>query len=216
MICIIAWYVYIAWMYHCFKCCVSFCCTTKWINCTYTHIPSFLSLLLHPSSHPSRSSQGTELNSLCYIASSHYCCSVAKSCLTLCDPMNCSTPSFPVLHCLPELAQTHVHWVCDAIHHLILCHPLLLPSIFPSIRVFSNESALHIRWPKYWSFSISASSSYSGLISVGLTSLTFLLSKGVSRVFSSTTIKFFFAQPSLWSNSHIHTWLLEKNMALTI
>ena len=63
----------------------------------------------------------------------------------LCDPMDCSTPGFPVHHQLPELAQTHVH--------LILCHPLLLlPSIFPSIRVFSNESVLHIRWPKYLSF----------------------------------------------------------------
>ena len=65
------------------------------------------------------------------------CCSVAQSCPTLCDPMDCSTPGFPVLHHLPELAQTHVHGVGDAIC-LILCHPLLfLPSIFPSIRVFS-------------------------------------------------------------------------------
>ena len=80
--------------------------------------------------------------------------------------MDCSTPGFPVLHHLLEFAQTHVHWFGDAIH-LILCHPLLLPSIFPSIRVFSNESALHSRWPKYWSFSfsISPSNEYSGLIS---------------------------------------------------
>ena len=71
---------------------------------------------------------------------------VTKSCLTLCDPMDCSTPGFPVLHHLQEFAQTHVH--------LILCCPLLLlPSIFPSISVFSNESALPIRWPEYWSFS---------------------------------------------------------------
>ena len=62
--------------------------------------------------------------------------------------MDCSTPGFPVHHQLPELAQTHVYWVGDAIHHLILCHPLLLlPSILPSIRVFSNESVLCIRWP---------------------------------------------------------------------
>ena len=87
---------------------------------------------------------------------------------TLCDPMNCSTPSFPVLHYLPELAQTPVHWVGDAIQP---SHPLssllLLPSTFPSIRVFSNESALGIRWPKYWSFSfsISPSSEYQRLIS---------------------------------------------------
>ena len=82
--------------------------------------------------------------------------------------MDCSRPGFPVLHYLPEFAQTHVHWVDDAIQP---CHPLspllLLPSIFPSIRVFSSESALHIRWPKYWSFSlrISPSNEYWGLIS---------------------------------------------------
>ena len=93
---------------------------------------------------------------------------VAQSCLTLCDPMDCSTPGFLVLRQLPELAQTHVHQVGDAIQSLILCRPLLLPpSIFPSIRVFSNESVLCIRWSRYWSFSfsISPSSEYSGLIS---------------------------------------------------
>ena len=82
--------------------------------------------------------------------------------------MDCSTPGLPVHHQLPELIRTHVHSVGDAIHHLILCHPLLLqPSIFSSIRVFSNESVLYIRWPKYWSFSfsISPSNEYSGLIS---------------------------------------------------
>ena len=89
--------------------------------------------------------------------------SVAQSCLTLCDPMD--TAGFPVLYYLPELAQTHVHWVGDVIHHLILCRPLLLlPSVFPSIRVFSSESVLRIRWSKYWSFSVSPSSEYSGLI----------------------------------------------------
>ena len=84
-----------------------------------------------------------------------------------CDPMDCSTPGFPVHHQLLELAQTHVHWVGDAINHLILCCPLLhLPSIFPSIRVFSKESILSIRWPKYWSFSfsISPSNEQSGLL----------------------------------------------------
>ena len=96
-----------------------------------------------------------------------FCCSVAQSCPTLCNPMDCSTPGLPVLHHLPELAQTHVHSVTDA-NHLILCRPhLLLPSIFPSIRVFYNELALCNRWPKYWSFSfcISPSNEYSGLIS---------------------------------------------------
>ena len=82
--------------------------------------------------------------------------------------MVCSTPGFPIHHQLLELAQTHVHWLVMPSNHLILCHPLLLlPSIFPSIRVFSNESVLCIRWPKYWSlsFSISPSNEYSGLIS---------------------------------------------------
>ena len=74
--------------------------------------------------------------------------------------------------------------------HLILCCPLLLlPSIFPSIRVFSNESVLHIGWPKYWSFSTSPSNEYSGLISLGLRGCISLLSKGFSRVFSNTTVQ---------------------------
>ena len=94
--------------------------------------------------------------------------SVPQSCWTLWDPMDCSTPGLPVHHQLPELTQTHDHWVGDPANHLILCYPLLLPPlIFPSIRVFSSESVLRIRWPKYWSFSfsISPSSEYSGLIS---------------------------------------------------
>ena len=94
------------------------------------------------------------------------CYSVAQLCLTLWDPRDCSTPGFPVLHHLPELAQTHVHSVGDAIH-LILCHHLLLPSILPRIWLFSNESALPSSWPKDWhfSFSISPSNEHSGLIS---------------------------------------------------
>ena len=83
----------------------------------------------------------------------------------LCNPIDCSTPSFPVLHHLPELAEPHVHWVSDSIQP---SHPQsspFLPSIFPSIRVFSNESPLRIWWPKYWSFSISPSNKHSGLIS---------------------------------------------------
>ena len=75
-------------------------------------------------------------------------------------------------------------------NHLVLCHPpLLLPSIFPSIRVFSNESALRIRWPKYWSFSISPSNEYSGLISFRMDGLISLQSKGLSRVFSNPTVQ---------------------------
>ena len=81
--------------------------------------------------------------------------------------MDCSIPGFPVHHQLLEFTHTHVHWVSDAIQHLILCRPLLfLPLIFPNLRVFSNESAFHIRWPKYWnfSFSISLSNECLGLI----------------------------------------------------
>ena len=94
--------------------------------------------------------------------------SVAQLCLTLCDPVNRSTPCLPVHHQLLEFTQTHIHRVGDAIQPSILCCPLLLlPSIIPSIRVFSNESTLHMRGPKYWSFSfsISPSSEHPGLIS---------------------------------------------------
>ena len=90
--------------------------------------------------------------------------SVAQSCPTLWDPMDCSMPGV-VHHQLPELAQTHVHWVSEASNHLILCHPLLLlPSIFPRIRVFSNESVLHIRWPNYRSLAFLKSEHFGALI----------------------------------------------------
>ena len=100
--------------------------------------------------------------------------------------------------------------------HLILCRPLLLlPPIPPSIRVFSNESTLHIRWPKYWSFSfsINPSNEHPGLISFKMDWLDLLAVQGLSRVFSNTTVQkhqFFGAQPSSQSNSHIHTWPQEK------
>ena len=96
-----------------------------------------------------------------------YLVQFSQSCLTLCNPMDCSTQGFPVHHQLPEIAQNHVHPVDNVIQPSHPLCPLLLPSIFPSIRVFSNESVLHIRWPKYWSliFSISPSNEYSGLIS---------------------------------------------------
>ena len=110
--------------------------------------------------------------------------SVTQLCPTLCDPMDCSTPGFPVHHQLPEFTQTHVHWVSDAIQPL---HPLLslplLPSIFPSIKVFSNESVFHIRWPKYWSFSfrISPSNESSGLISFRMDWLDLLAVQGTFK-----------------------------------
>ena len=99
---------------------------------------------------------------------SFVCCSVLKSHLTLCDPMDCSTPGFPVLHHLPELLKLmSIESVVPSNHLILYCPLLLLPSIFPSIRVFSIESALCIRQPEYWSFSfsISPSNEYSGMMS---------------------------------------------------
>ena len=115
--------------------------------------------------------------------------SVTQSCQTLCIPMDCSTPGFPVHYQLLELTQTNVQ-VSDAIqqsHPLVLSHPscwplLLLPSVFPSIMVFSSQLALRIRWPKYWSFnfSLSPSNEYSGLIS--FSEVKYRLKFGVSVV----------------------------------
>ena len=130
--------------------------------------------------------------------------------IQLCNPMVCSTPGFPVHHQLPEPTQTHVHHVSDAIQP---SHPLLSPSPtfnLSSIKVFSNELVLHIRCPKYWSFSfsISLSNEYSGLISFGTDWFELFMAQGISRVFSNTTFQkhqLFGAQPSLWSSSHIHT-----------
>ena len=118
----------------------------------------------------------------CFFAN-HCCCSVTKLCPALCDPMDCSTPGSPVLHCFPELAQiTSIESVMPS-SHLILCHPILLPSVFPSIRVFSSQLALCIRWPKYWSFrfSISPSNEYSGLISFRMDWLDLLAVQGTLK-----------------------------------
>ena len=105
--------------------------------------------------------------------------SVIQSCLTFCDPMNHSMPGLPVHHQLPEFTQTHAHRVGHEMpsSHLILCHPLLLLTpIPPSIRVFSNESTLRMRWPKYWnfSFSINPSNEYPVLISFRMDQLDLL------------------------------------------
>ena len=112
--------------------------------------------------------------------------SVAQSCLTLCDPINCSRPGLPVHHQLPEFTQTQPMSIESVMpsNHLILCRPLLLlPSIFPSVRVFSNESALGIRWPKYWSFSfnISPSNEHAGLISFRMDWLDLLAVQGTLK-----------------------------------
>ena len=142
--------------------------------------------------------------------------SVTPSCLTLCNPMNCSTP--------PSLSITNSHSLLKLMsiesvmpsNHLILCHALLLlPSIFPNIRVFSSESALHIRWPKYWSFSfsISPSNEYSGLISFSVDWLDLLAFQGTLKsLLQHHSSKASILQHSTFFivHSHIHTWLLEK------
>ena len=140
--------------------------------------------------------------------------SVTQSRPTLCDPMNHSTPGLQVHHQLPEFTQTHLHRGSDAIQP---SYPLSSPSppapIPPSIRVFSNESALCIRWPV-----VSASASVLPMNTqdwspLGWTGWISLQSKGLERVFSNTTVQkhqFFGAQPPSQSNSHIHTWPREK------
>ena len=126
--------------------------------------------------------------------------SVSQSCLTLCDPKDCSTPAFPVLHHLPEFAQTHIHWVGDAIQPFILCSPFSsCPQSFPASGSFPM-SRLFASCGQSIGASASASvlsMNIQGLFSLGLTDLISLLSKGLSRVFSSTIWKhqFFSAQP---------------------
>ena len=132
------------------------------------------------------------------------CCSVAQSWPTVCNPIDCSMPGFLVLYYLLEFAQTYLHRGDDAIWTSPPVIPFSsCPQSFPAW-VFSSELALHIRWPKYWSFSfsISPSSEYSGLISFRIDWFDLL---GVSW-----KAKFFSVQPSLWYNSHSHRWLLKK------
>ena len=142
--------------------------------------------------------------------------SVTKLCPTLCNPMDCSMPGFPALHYLLEFVQTHVHWVGDAIQPF---HPLSFPSfaldlfqhqrIFPVRRLFTSGGQ---------NIGVSASTSVcpmniQGWFHFRLTGLISLLTKGLSRIFSSTTVwkyQFFYIQFSLWSGSHIHTSLVEK------
>ena len=147
--------------------------------------------------------------------------SVAQSCPTLCDPMNCSMPGLPVCHQFLEFTQTHVHWVGNAIQP---SDPLSSPSPLAfnlsqhqSLFQWVNESTLRMRWPKYWSFSSSTPSvlpmNTQDWSPLGWTGWISFQSKGLSRVFSNTTVQkhqFFGAQLSLQSNSHFHTWLLEK------
>ena len=141
-----------------------------------------------------------------------YCSSVTQSCLTLCDPMDCSMPGFPVLYHLPELVQTHFIESVMPSNCLILCRSLLLlPSIFPSIRVFSKELALCISWPKHWSFnfSISPSNEYSGLISFRIDWFDLLVVEGTLNSllqYHSLKHQFFGTQLSLWSLTSIHDY----------
>ena len=139
--------------------------------------------------------------------------SVAQSCLTLCDPMYRSTPGLlSITNSRSSLRLMSIESVMPS-SHLILCRPLLLLPVIPlSIRVFSSESTLRMRWPKYWSFSFSMipSKEIPGLIPLRMDWLDLLAvpCKGLSRVFSNTTVQkhqFFGAQPSSQSNSHIHT-----------
>ena len=146
-----------------------------------------------------------------YLYTSVQFSSVTQSCPTHCDPMGCmqhTRPSSPSP--IPRVYSNSSTESVMPSNHLTLCHPLLLPpSVFPNIKVFSDESVLCIRWPKYqsFSFSISPSSEYLGLISFRMDWLS-LLAVQVSRVFSNTTIQkhqFFSIQLSLQSNSHIRT-----------
>ena len=154
---------------------------------------------------------GTDSKTLGYQRTNPQFSSVTHSCPTLCDPLNRSMPGLLVHHRLSEFSQTHSTELVMPSSHLILCRPLLLlPPIPPSIRVVSSESALRMRCPKYWSFSFSIipSKEHPGLISSEWTGWISLQSKGLSRVFSNTTVQkhqFFGAQPSSQSNSHIHT-----------
>ena len=153
-----------------------------------------------------------------YTYASCCCCSVTQLYPTLYSPMDCGSPGFTVLHYLPELAQTHVHWVDDAIQpsHLLSPPSSALKS-FPASESFSvtwlftsgDQSIGALASPSVLPINIQ------GWFPLGLTSLISLLSKGLSRVFSSTTVRkhqLFGAQPSLWSNSYIRAWLLEKNI----
>ena len=137
--------------------------------------------------------------------------SVAQSCPTLCDPMDCSTPAFTVHQNSRSLLRLKSIELVMPSNHLILCLPLLLPpSVFASVRVFSSESVLHIRCPKYWSFSFSISpfNEHSGLNSLQMEWLDILEVQGTPKSVLNTTIQkhqFFGVQLSVQSNSHIHT-----------
>ena len=146
-----------------------------------------------------------------------FCSSVTKSCPTLCNPMDCSMPGFPVLHYLPEFAQTHVHWVSDILQSSSVTPFFSCPQSFPA-----SESSPLSQFFASGGQSIGVwASALASVLPVNIQSWSplgwanwiSLQSKGLSRVFSNTTVQkhqFFSVQPSLWSNSYIHTWVLEK------
>ena len=154
------------------------------------------------------------------LAPSSVCSVQSLSCVQLCDPMNCSTPGLPVRHQLPEFTQTHVHWwwcqltISSSVVPFSSCH------YFPNIRVFSNESALRIRWPKYWSFSfnISSSNEHPGLIAFRMDWLDVLAVQGTHK----GLLQHYKSKPSiLWRSAFFmvqlsHPYMTtEKTMALT-
>ena len=147
------------------------------------------------------------------------CCSVAKLCLTLCDLMGLQQARLPCLSLSPRISSNScpLSWWCYLIISYSVVPFFFCLWFFPSIRVFSNESALPIRWPKYWSFSfsISPSNEYSGLISFKIDWFDLLaVQETLKSLFQHTTVQkrqFFGAQPSLWVNPHIPKWLLENH-----
>ena len=164
--------------------------------------------------------QNTEYNALSVICYENHIISsvssVDQSCLTVCDLMNCSRPGLTIQHQLLEFAQTHVHCIGDVIES---SHPLSslspTPSIFFSIRVSSSESVLHIKWPKYWSFSFSISppNEYARLISLRIDWLHLLAVQGTLRSllqYHRSKVSFLRCSASFIVQLSHHTWLLEK------
>ena len=151
-----------------------------------------------------------KLHSVELVFSTNNCCSVTKLCLTLCDPMDCSTPDFPVLDYLQSLLKFMSIEPTMLSNHLILCRSLLLLlSIFPRIKVFSSELALHIMWPKYWSFNFSiwSSNEYSGLTSFKMDCLNLFGVQGTRKSLlqhHNSKASVLRCSVSLWSNAHIH------------
>ena len=128
-------------------------------------------------------------------------CCLVTLCKTLCDPMD--MPGFPVLHNLPSWLKLMSIELTMPSFHLILCHPLLLPSIFPKIRVFSNELGLLIKWPKYWSLASVLPTNIQSWFPLGLTGLLALLSKGLWRVFSNILVQTSIIQYSVFYIVHL-------------